>query len=236
MWVLSPEPAVCGVLQYCCRPTADCVTRHLFAVLVVLRRSFNLQSQTNGHEQHYFVLGTVCKWWRPFISLHLFVLNLTSVLQPNRTGVFFFTAVVSVDQAMAEQLAENYYNVWAKKKKSEHESKGKSKQQPPVRCLLSSSPLYPPSPLLFSPSPLTSFHLYIVLSSLVLLLFYSPLHIFIVLFCPLLSSHLPSPFYSILFSALIFILLSSPVLYLKLLIHICSQQGALIQDWCLFTP
>lgn len=63
---------------------------------------------------------------------------------------FFFTAVVSVDQAMAEQLAENYYNVWAKKKKSEHESKGKSKQQPPVRCLLSSSPFSPLSFALLS--------------------------------------------------------------------------------------
>lgn len=139
---------------------------------------------------------------------------------------------MSVDQAMAEQLAENYYNVWAKKKKSEHESKGKSKQQPPVRCLLSSSPFPPLSFALLSlPSHFLS-PLYCPLrSSPPPFLFSSP-HFY----CPLLSSHLPSPFYSILFSALIFILLSSPVLYIKLLIHICSQQGALIQDWCLFTP
>lgn len=42
---------------------------------------------------------------------------------------------------MAEQLAENYHNVWAKKKKSELESKGKTCHLAP---LLPSSLLLPP--------------------------------------------------------------------------------------------
>lgn len=67
------------------------------------------------------------------LHLKLAIVKLTAISQNNKTKMHnkhdlrlaVMKQILLFHQAMAEMMAENYHNIWAKKKKMELEAKGK---------------------------------------------------------------------------------------------------------------
>lgn len=127
----------------------------MFLLWAVIWRHVNVQSQTYRHEHYHLVLGPMCEFF--FFSsfcVHVTVVEASAANVPKIVLlclVWFF-----VEQAMAEQLAENDHSAWAKRKKWELEGRGTASRFKLIIC--------PSSDLLFNLSPsadqLTKVYLY----------------------------------------------------------------------------